>query len=87
MASAPSWIATAAAISSPSDGDVRQHDPDPIAGLDPAGAQQAGHVSGAALEGGVVQDDVVELDRGPVAVLGRGVDQQAREVGHAAIIR
>ena len=47
--------------------DVGQHQPDAVAGLDALGAQQAGDVAAAALERGVGQHEVVELDRGPVA--------------------
>ncbi len=47
--------------------DVREHDPDPVALLHPLGLEQPGDPRAALVEGVVVDDDVVELQGGPVA--------------------
>ena len=67
--------------------DVRQHQPDPVAGADAFRRQQPGHVARRALERRVRQLQVVELERRAVAVLGGGVGEHVREVGHLAASR
>ena len=59
-------------------GHVREHQPDAVARPDAVRAQQPGGALGAGVEQRVVQDEVVELDRGPV----RGVrDRGCQLVG------
>ena len=64
--------------------DVREHDPDAVAGLEALLLQQAGDARGALVEHGVVDDGVVELERRPVGVLAAvSVSSWARLVGMA----
>ncbi len=64
--------------------DVREHDPDAVARLEPALLQQPGDPCGALVEHGVVGHRVVELEGGPVPMLGGGLGEQLGEaLGHA----
>ena len=54
-------------------GDVREHDPDPVAGLDAALLQQSGNAGAGVVELGVGEHLMVEAQGCPLAVLLRGV--------------
>src|SRR3954447_9180468 len=61
---------------------VREHDPDAVAGLDALRPQQPRDPLGRRVERAVRDDRVVEADRGPVGDSDRGVHDQAGQVRH-----